>query len=44
LAWEPNPVKHQMGRYLAKEGADLPNSLTEDIRAFSYAQHIPTSN
>jgi hypothetical protein len=35
LAWEPNPVKYQVGRYLAKEGVNLPNSLTEDITGFS---------
>jgi len=35
LAWEPNPVKNQVGRYLVRNGANLPNSVTEDIRGFS---------
>jgi hypothetical protein len=36
VAWgHPYPVKNQIGRYLVKEGANLPNSLTEDIRGFS---------
>jgi hypothetical protein len=36
VAWEhPNPAKRQVGRYLVKEGAILPNSLTEDIMGFS---------
>jgi hypothetical protein len=35
LAWEPYPEKRQIGRYLAKEGVNLPNSLTEDIGGFS---------
>jgi hypothetical protein len=36
VAWEhPNPARHQVGRKLVKEGAILPNSLTEDIMGFS---------
>jgi hypothetical protein len=35
LAGEPYPEKRQIGRYLAKEGVNLPNSLTEDITGFS---------
>ena len=38
LAWEqPYPAKNQDGRYLVKDGANLPNSTTEDIGAFSLA-------
>jgi hypothetical protein len=35
MAWVPYPEKHQMGRYLAKEGANLPNGLTEDVSGIS---------
>ncbi len=35
LAWEPNPVKNQVGRDLVKDGANLPGSITEDIEGFS---------
>jgi hypothetical protein len=38
LAWEqPYPVINQVGRYSVKCGANLPNSITEDIGAFSLA-------
>jgi hypothetical protein len=31
VAWEqPYPVRNQVGRYLAKQDANLPNSITED--------------
>jgi hypothetical protein len=36
VAWEhPYPVKNQIWKYLVKEGANLPNSLTEDLSGFS---------
>jgi hypothetical protein len=36
LAWEqPYPATNQVGRYLEKEVANLPNSETEDARGFS---------
>lgn len=36
VAWEhPYPVKNRIGRYPGKEGVNLPNSLTEDIRGVS---------
>jgi replication factor A1 len=38
LAWEqPYPVTNEVGRYSVKGGASLPNSVTEDIGAFSLA-------
>jgi hypothetical protein len=38
LAWEqPYPVTNQVGTNLVKDGANLPNSITEDIGAFSLA-------
>ena len=38
LAWEqPYLVTNQVGRYSLKSGANLPNSITEDIGAFSLA-------
>ena len=40
MAWEPNPVKNQVGRYLVRNGANLPNSVTEDIRGFSLCPHF----
>ena len=36
LAWEhPYPTTNQDGRYLGKEGANLPNSVTEDVVGIS---------
>ena len=38
LAWEqPYPVTNQVGTNLVKDGANLPNSITEDIGAFCLA-------
>jgi hypothetical protein len=38
LAWEqPYPVTNQVGTNLIKDDANLPNSITEDIGAFSLA-------
>src|SRR4026207_2546730 len=38
LAWEqPYPVTNQVGRSSVKAGANLLNSITEDIRGFSLA-------
>jgi hypothetical protein len=35
VAWEqPYPVRNQVGRYPVKDGSNLPNSVTEDIRGF----------
>jgi hypothetical protein len=35
LDWEPSPTKTQVQEDLAKDGENLPNSVTEDIRGFS---------
>ena len=37
VAWEPNPANNPDGSYLVKEGANLPNSVTEDVGGFSLA-------
>jgi len=34
LAWETTPLRNQVGRYPVKDGSNLPNSVTEDIRGF----------
>jgi|SRR3954447_11228254 hypothetical protein len=38
LTWEqPRPIRQQVRKYPAKDGASIPNSVTEDIGGFSIA-------